>query len=114
MEIPRGSQTAVKPQGHAARSELFRHWRSAGGQCSPQVQKEKDLAATDPLGASAASLFDLVATTMPDDNPGKLSRQEYADVVAYMMKLNGIPEGPSAFPTDADSLKKLKIVLPNR
>lgn len=65
-------------------------------------------------GRTVFDLFDLVATTMPDDNPGKLSRQEYADVVAYMMKLNGIPEGPSAFPTDADSLKKLKIVLPNR
>lgn len=57
-------------------------------------------------------LFDLLRTTMPDENPGTLTAQEYADVVGYMMKLNGVLPGKAPLPADADALKKLKIVIP--
>jgi mono/diheme cytochrome c family protein len=60
----------------------------------------------------AFELFDLVRSTMPDENPGTLPLQDYADVVAYMMKLNGVPPGKTPLPVDADALKKLRIVIP--
>lgn len=57
-------------------------------------------------------LYDLLRSTMPDQNPGTLSNQEYIDVVGYMMKLNGVPAGKTALPADAEALKKIKISLP--
>jgi mono/diheme cytochrome c family protein len=57
-------------------------------------------------------LFDLLRTTMPDENPGTLTAQEYADVVGYMMKLNGVVPGKTALPVTDEALKKLKIVIP--
>lgn len=60
----------------------------------------------------AFELFDLVRSTMPDENPGTLPTQDYADVLAYMMKLNGVPAGKTPMPVDEETLKKLKIVIP--
>jgi mono/diheme cytochrome c family protein len=57
-------------------------------------------------------LFDLLRTTMPDENPGTLSAQEYADVLAYMLRLNGVPPSKTVLPKDAAELKKLLLVIP--
>lgn len=43
-------------------------------------------------GKPLAGLFDAV-NTMPEDNPGSLKAQEYADVLAYFLQLNGYPTG---------------------
>ena len=40
-----------------------------------------------------AALFDRVRTTMPQNDPGSLTRDEYADVVAFLLKSNGFPAG---------------------
>ncbi|MGE0439794.1 MAG: c-type cytochrome [Gemmatimonadales bacterium] len=54
-------------------------------------------------------LWEQIRTTMPDDNPGKLSHQEYADVVAYLLKLNKLPPGPAELPGEGEKLKGLMI-----
>jgi mono/diheme cytochrome c family protein len=61
---------------------------------------------------TAYDLFELLRTTMPNDNPGALSRKEYAAVIAYMFDLNGFPPGKSALPADDAALKKVRIVEP--
>ena len=43
-----------------------------------------------------ADLFDRVRTTMPQNDPGSMSRDEYADVVAFLLKANGFPAGTAA------------------
>ncbi|MEZ4457203.1 MAG: cytochrome c [Gemmatimonadales bacterium] len=58
---------------------------------------------------SVYELWEQIRTTMPDDNPGKLSHQEYADVVAYLLKLNKLPAGPADLPGEAEKLKGLMI-----
>jgi S-disulfanyl-L-cysteine oxidoreductase SoxD len=58
---------------------------------------------------TAFDLFELIRTTMPNDNPGRLSRQEYADIVAYMFKLNRFPPGERPLPTDDEGLKQVRI-----
>jgi mono/diheme cytochrome c family protein len=62
-------------------------------------------------GRSVYDFFDLVRTTMPDDNPGKLSRDEYAEIMAYLLKLNGLPAGENELPSDDEPLKQIKIVV---
>ena len=54
-------------------------------------------------------LYDIVQMTMPLDNPGGLGEQEYIDVVAYMLELNGVPAGKAALRADAAALKTLRI-----
>ncbi len=62
-------------------------------------------------GRSVYDFFDLIRTTMPDDNPGKLSRGEYADIMAYLLKLNGLPTGEKDLPDDDERLKAIKIAI---
>jgi hypothetical protein len=54
-------------------------------------------------------LYEIIRGTMPLDNPGGLSDQEYIDVVAYMLQLNGVPAGRTPLPADAAALKELRI-----
>lgn len=65
-------------------------------------------------GRSIFDLFDLVRTTMPNDNPGMLSRGEYAAIMAYLLKLNGLPAGENELPNTDDALKTIRIELPPR
>lgn len=50
---------------------------------------------------AVADIFEYVSFNMPDDNPGGLPRQTYADVIAYLFQLNGLPAGE--VPLDATS-----------
>lgn len=63
-------------------------------------------------GRSVFDFYDLVRTTMPNDEPGKLSREEYADIMAYLLKLNGLPSGEKPLPSDDEQLKLIKIDIP--
>jgi mono/diheme cytochrome c family protein len=63
-------------------------------------------------GRSVFDFFDLVRTTMPNDNPGKLSRGDYAAIMAYLLKLNGLPSGERPLPEEDEELKKIRIEVP--
>ena len=56
-------------------------------------------------GKPLHALFNLMHTTMPEDNPGSLKPQQYADVVAYFLKLNGYPAGKEELKAAADAMK---------
>jgi mono/diheme cytochrome c family protein len=60
-------------------------------------------------GKSLHVLFDHVHTTMPEDNPGSLTPQQYADILAFFLKLNGYPEGKDELPAEAAALKDIKF-----
>ncbi len=56
-----------------------------------------------PLG----QLFDRVRNTMPENNPRTLSRQQTADILAYMLSRGSSPSGASELPTQADALNQI-------
>lgn len=60
-------------------------------------------------GRSARDLFELIRTQMPQDNPGRLRRDEYAAVLAYIFELNAYPPGDSALSTDDEALRRVRI-----
>ena len=60
-------------------------------------------------GKSLHVLFDHVHTTMPEDNPGSLKPEQYADILAFFLKLNEYPEGKEELPSEADALKGIKF-----
>lgn len=60
-------------------------------------------------GKQLSDLFTFVSTKMPKNDPGSLSPEDAADVVAYLLKMNAMPTGPEEMWGDADSLKKYRI-----
>jgi mono/diheme cytochrome c family protein len=44
-------------------------------------------------GRTVGNLFDRTRNTMPNNAPGTLSRNDYADILAYILKFNGFPAG---------------------
>lgn len=57
-------------------------------------------------------LFDVVSDSMPEDDPGSLKKTDYADVIAYMLKLNKFPAGQSELPTDRETLSTIMMEKP--
>ena len=63
-------------------------------------------------GRTLFELFELVRTTMPDSNPGGLTREEYAGTMAYILKANGLPAGSTAVMPDSAAMSNAKLSLP--
>jgi len=56
------------------------------------------------------SLFERIKVSMPEDGPGRLSDEEYTDVVAYMLSESGYPSGDTEMPADKEALDGIMIV----
>lgn len=65
-------------------------------------------------GRSAAAPFDVIRTTMPEDNPSSLKRSDYAAVLAYLFRLNNLPAGETELPSLARKLQLIRIEAPLR
>jgi hypothetical protein len=54
-------------------------------------------------------LFQYVRESMPKSEPGSLTAREYLSVLAYLLKMNGMPEGPDELPVDSTALTRIRI-----
>jgi mono/diheme cytochrome c family protein len=63
-------------------------------------------------GRTVAALFAYTSTQMPKSDPGGLNPNEYADVVAYLLKMNGMPVGARELAADSASLATVVIEMP--
>lgn len=79
-------------------------FRSVCGECHYSRELRDDQFKFSWRRRSVADLFQHIAETMPENAPGSLSSRQYADVVAYILKLNGIPAGTEDLPADVDAL----------
>ena len=61
------------------------------------------------LGKTLGDLFQYLTAEMPKNDPGSLPADEYAGVVAYMLRMNGMPAGAKTLSTEVDSLKQIRI-----
>ena len=55
-------------------------------------------------GRPLSDLFDKMKKTMPRDDPGKISLNQNADILAYLLKFNGFPAGKAELPADPSLL----------
>jgi mono/diheme cytochrome c family protein len=60
-------------------------------------------------GKTVWDMFDIISSTMPDGSPGSLNLDEYASVIAFLLKETGYPEGKSDLPIGAGLLMKVRI-----
>ena len=92
----------------------FCHGRRLNG-----APDDPDMRSTPPLararflrewdGRSLASLYEYTRLTMPEDNPASFTDGEYADVIAYMLSVSGMPAGAEELPPDSRSLARIVI-----
>ena len=61
---------------------------------------------------SLADLYGFIRDRMPKNEPGSLSAQEYADVVAYLLRMNRMPTGHHELPADSTAMKDIRIAIP--
>ena len=66
------------------------------------------------VGKMLSELFSFVSQNMPKSDPGSLQPGEYAQVVAYLLKLNGMPDGEQELPADSVALKSIRFEVPTK
>jgi S-disulfanyl-L-cysteine oxidoreductase SoxD len=52
-----------------------------------------------------ADLFEKIEYTMPANLPGRLSENQVAEVLSYILRVNRFPSGSSVLPPSADDLR---------
>ncbi len=64
--------------------------------------------AADWDGLTVAQLFDRTRTSMPQDNPQSLTREEAAALLAFIFQKNGFPSGDSDLSERGEMLGQIK------
>lgn len=60
-------------------------------------------------GLTLGDLFDRIRVSMPADRPGKLSREQNADVLAFMLSVNQFPSGKTELEHQSEVLKQIRF-----
>ena len=64
-------------------------------------------------GLTLGDLFDRIRKTMPQGTPGKLSKQQNADVLAYLLSFNKFPAGKTELSRQTEFLKEIRFEATN-
>jgi mono/diheme cytochrome c family protein len=117
------AQTPAKPEPLTTRSGVFTTAQATAGE---QVFSNTCLGChttatyTTPTflakwnGQPLSELFGLISETMPEDFPGSLTPKEYTQVLAYLLKLNRMPEGQQELPANVEKLKAIRFEARSR
>ena len=105
-EAARTTQDGVYTSDQAERGK--ESYRQACAGCHP-LDYYQGPAMKSWNGAPLFNLYDVVATTMPQNNPGSLKRREYLDLITYILSLNDMPTGSEELPATPEALKKIVI-----
>src|SRR5438309_8157350 len=60
-------------------------------------------------GLSVDDLMERIKVSMPQDDPGSLSRQQTADILAFVLFKDGFPEGKTELAREAEVLKAMRF-----
>ena len=80
----------------------------AGGEMAPGLVGGDFAANWNDL--SLGQLFDRIRTSMPQNNPGSLSRQQNADILSFILLKGSAPAGTAELPTQSEVLNTIKYV----
>jgi mono/diheme cytochrome c family protein len=87
-------------------------YRSKCASCHAPNRFTDDFFYTSFAGKPLWEMFDVISDSMPEDNPGSLSKEQYADVIAYLLQLNKFPAGETDLPADKDALSAILFEKP--
>ena len=80
--------------------------------CHPLASQTGQTFSKQWRGKPLADLYGFVAESMPKNDPGSLAPREIAQVVAYLLKINGMPAGAAELPANEATLGTIKIEIP--
>jgi len=78
-----------------------------GGESAPPLSGGEFFANWN--GLTLGDLFDRIRVSMPADRPGKLSREQNADVLAFMLSVNQFPSGKTDLEHQTEVLKQIRF-----
>jgi cytochrome c len=78
-----------------------------GGESAPPLTGGAFLANWN--GLTMGDLFDRIRKTMPQSNPGRLTRQQDADILAFMLSVNKFPSGKTELYRQSEMLKEIRF-----
>jgi S-disulfanyl-L-cysteine oxidoreductase SoxD len=78
-----------------------------GGESAPPLTGGEFFSNWD--GLTVGDLFERIRTTMPADHPGKLTREQDADVLAFVLSVNRFPEGKTELDHRTEVLKQIRL-----
>ena len=81
--------------------------------CHPAAMHMGPTFATAWAGRPLSDLYDAVKDRMPKNEPGTLTPEESAQLVAYLLKINDVPAGEDALLPEVETLKKIRIEVPS-
>jgi len=64
-------------------------------------------------GRPLADLYNVTKNTMPVSNPNGLTPQQYAEIIAFVLRQNGLPAGVQPLPMDRESLANILLERPD-
>lgn len=63
------------------------------------------------IGHMLSELMQYLRDKMPKSNPGSLTPEQYSEVTAFILSLNGLPAGEVDLPTDSLQLRNIRIEI---
>ena len=97
----RGRQIYAKECASCHGSDL------TGGESAPPLAGPGFLSNWTSL--TVGDLFERTRVSMPENDPGKLSRAQLADVIACLLSANGFPDGKAELDKQTEVLKQIRI-----
>jgi mono/diheme cytochrome c family protein len=104
---------AQSKRGQALYGERCAHCHSenlAGGESATALVGDSFEAGWN--GLTVGDLFERTRISMPQDKPGSMTRQQVADVLAYIFEVNKFPKGEKELDRTLPALKSIKLVMP--
>lgn len=103
----------TQEQAHRGRELYGQHCAACHGESLEGVEMAPALTGGDFLdkwtGQTVGDLFERIRTTMPQNKPGRLSRDVNVDITAYILSANDFPAGKTDLPRDTLILKQIRI-----
>jgi mono/diheme cytochrome c family protein len=118
LSDPALAQSSVPQSVRSTASGVYTDEQATRGRDTYQMQCKSCHTPASHTGPTFASwwdrkplsdLYQFVTTRMPKNEPGSLQPDEYADLIAYLLKLNDLPSGSEPLPADSVVLKKIRI-----
>jgi len=78
-----------------------------GGEMAPPLATGDFLSGWD--GLTMGDLFERIRISMPQNNPGSLSGQQNADILAFILSANKFPAGQTELSNQGMALKDIKF-----
>jgi mono/diheme cytochrome c family protein len=109
---PKAAEVFAEPQFAAAQAAAGAEvYKTTCARCHASSQWQGSLFAANWRDRRLSDFHDLVATTMPQDNPGSLTPEQYVDVTAYVLQLAGFPAGAVPMRGDSAMLRHARITI---